>query len=676
MKLQEPVIPLSNVEKQLATLVGEYSGELDVPKSTVEAYLANLLGTYNGELPSPISKIEKYLGSMVGVYESDVFPRPIYSTELYFASYAGLWDGELPEVSNRVEYFLKKVIENTGKLIDRSGSGRVITFVDTGISRPFVNLDIYGRSTQETTTGKNLFDPDLFVDSVINKYPNNHVTIFDGRKAFYFDVNVNLPNINLYGNFKSGVSYCMSFMAYPLSYSDTMSEAHRSQGFNLVYSDGTDVKLGVKPINNPLNQWSKVLSDATDPNKQLTSLIATYGYSGKCYIDLDSIQLEESATATSYEPYTGGMPAPNPDYPMPIKSVGSEDGDVKVRVGGKNLIPYPYISSQGVIDGLSYIINDDRSITVSGKNTVGTNFWLAEPVHLTPGKYTLSNMGSFTTVGMSLRIYNPMSKKILGNLVSGRESLTFSVDEEQDVRIYLNVTTPNIDIEGTCYPMLEYGTTATPYEPYKTPQLLTVKTPEGGFLGSPIPRGYGYTYIDADGIAYKADVASLKSGMYKSQNVLHIWDGTENISHRAADPDYPQICRYTWYGYSSFGYHGMPVMCDIFRFSNDPNIRESGVVTLSEREDRTWLHFWVDKEIDTPEKFHALMMGHQILYVRNESVNLPIPDSADVVSEFKDLVSYRDSTVITNDKDAFMAATIKVREKSMYKMRRKAVRYE
>ena len=155
-----------------------------------------------------------------------------------------------------------------------------------------------------------------------------------------------------------------------------------------------------------------------------------------------------------------------------------------------------------------------------------------------------------------------------------------------------------------------------------------------------------------------------------------LWDGTEDISHRAADPAYPQMCRYTWYGYSSFGYHGMPVMCDIFRFSNDPNIRELWVVTLSERDDRTWLYFWVDRSIDTQEKFHALMMGHQILYVKNEAVNLPIPNFADVVSEFKNLTSYKDSTDITNDEDAFMAATIKVREKSMYKMRRKAVRYE
>jgi len=40
---------------------------------------------------------------------------------------------------------------------------------------------------------------------------------------------------------------------------------------------------------------------------------------------LDSIQIEEGSTATSYEPYTGGVPAPNPSYPYPVKSVAGEN---------------------------------------------------------------------------------------------------------------------------------------------------------------------------------------------------------------------------------------------------------------------------------------------------------------------------------------------------------------
>ena len=37
--------------------------------------------------------------------------------------------------------------------------------------------------------------------------------------------------------------------------------------------------------------------------------------------NFDTYMLEAGDTATSYEPYTGGIPAPNPDYPMKVKTV-------------------------------------------------------------------------------------------------------------------------------------------------------------------------------------------------------------------------------------------------------------------------------------------------------------------------------------------------------------------
>ena len=38
---------------------------------------------------------------------------------------------------------------------------------------------------------------------------------------------------------------------------------------------------------------------------------------------MSNIQIEAGDTATEYEPYCGGIPSPNPDYPQPIKSIKS-----------------------------------------------------------------------------------------------------------------------------------------------------------------------------------------------------------------------------------------------------------------------------------------------------------------------------------------------------------------
>lgn len=55
-----------------------------------------------------------------------------------------------------------------------------------------------------------------------------------------------------------------------------------------------------------------------------------------CHVDL---MLEEGDTATDYEPYTGGIPSPNPDYPQEIKNV---TGDKIVSISdGTDSIDYP-----------------------------------------------------------------------------------------------------------------------------------------------------------------------------------------------------------------------------------------------------------------------------------------------------------------------------------------------
>ena len=77
------------------------------------------------------------------------------------------------------------------------------------------------------------------------------------------------------------------------------------------------------------------------------------------------IQLELGSVATSYEPYTGGKPSPNPDYPQEIKrvvnptvKVKNEDG-LKVQSVTLNNITLNaiHVSSGGnvTIDGQQYI---------------------------------------------------------------------------------------------------------------------------------------------------------------------------------------------------------------------------------------------------------------------------------------------------------------------------------
>lgn len=51
-------------------------------------------------------------------------------------------------------------------------------------------------------------------------------------------------------------------------------------------------------------------------------------------VDLSNFMLEEGTTATDFEPYCGGIPSPNPQFPQPIYNV---TGDVNVKIQNKNL---------------------------------------------------------------------------------------------------------------------------------------------------------------------------------------------------------------------------------------------------------------------------------------------------------------------------------------------------
>lgn len=59
------------------------------------------------------------------------------------------------------------------------------------------------------------------------------------------------------------------------------------------------------------------------------------------------IQIEKGSVATSYEPYTGGIPSPNPSYPQEIKSVVNPT----IKICGKNLFDskkFPIILNRAI----------------------------------------------------------------------------------------------------------------------------------------------------------------------------------------------------------------------------------------------------------------------------------------------------------------------------------------
>lgn len=204
---------------------------------------------------------------------------------------------------------LKEDLSNKITKFYASNQGEThITDSDNGKIQDMI---IYGRSSQFTTTGKNLL-----------KYP-------------YVEANKTSLGIKFTDN-KDG-SITISGTSTETAYYNLYSNI---DGKRLTLASGT-----YKIVSKGRNKCDVCVNNGVDSAKNEGTFTITDGHNDvRCYIEVPKglaldetiypmIQLASSANE-SYEPYTGGKPSPNTDYPQEIKRVVNP----VVKVCGKNLL--------------------------------------------------------------------------------------------------------------------------------------------------------------------------------------------------------------------------------------------------------------------------------------------------------------------------------------------------
>ena len=197
-----------------------------------------------------------------------------------------------------------------------------------------IDMMLYGKSEQFTTTGKNL----LKIRDGTQTIRGVTVTAKDGVVA-------------LKGTATETGWAILNIDSFVLDGTHTLSS-------NI--SGDTRIIASNKSYKTILEQGKSVVLENTEVSKVCFAVT-----DGKTY-DISNIliQIEKGSVATSYEPYTGGIPSPNPSYPQEIKSVvnpivklSNEDGTQFETV----TLPYTLnaipVSSDGnvTIDGQQYI---------------------------------------------------------------------------------------------------------------------------------------------------------------------------------------------------------------------------------------------------------------------------------------------------------------------------------
>ena len=139
-----------------------------------------------------------------------------------------------------------------------------------------------------------------------------------------------------------------------------------------------------------------------------------------------------------------------------------------------NLIPYPYYETPKTVNGVTWNVNNDGTITINGTATELTTFWLFANNKNLPagisvgGIYTISLKGGNNNCYIYTNYVDSAGEEHGAGLSSHTGNTpTNTVGEEwKGLQIYI-VVTQNATLNNvTVYPMLNEGSTAKPYIPY------------------------------------------------------------------------------------------------------------------------------------------------------------------------------------------------------------------
>lgn len=234
----------------------------------------------------------------------------------------------------------------------------------------------------------------------------------------------------------------------------------------IVSTQATDIKFDYNDKNTKVSIGTTATRISFQTDGSNTSPIVLYKATNYITptLTISDIQVEAGSTATSFEKFVGGIPVPNPAFPMPVNTV---TGEQTVKITGKNLVSLALSPAQAQsVTSVAVSNQTNESVTLTAQNATYSCLHLY--YNLKAGTYTAS------TKATSSDSYVPrvaMYKSGV-NIVSGINSTTsktFTLTEDAliDIRFFASSETASTRTVTFSDFQLELGSTATTYEPYQ-----------------------------------------------------------------------------------------------------------------------------------------------------------------------------------------------------------------
>ena len=404
--------------------------------------------------------------------------------------------GTLPETRNtdNLEAAIRSIptiSEETTPALINEASGNPIVLTDS-LDKKLWGMKVFGKTAQNTTTGKNLLPNNATTQTIFGvKFTVNSdgVITVNGTAEGYADLYV-------YGQVNDNGSY-------------------------LVIPKGSKFVGAENAASNPF--W--IFREKTKGNiynvHNINPLLAErdcYFY-GICFRVSPNVTVSDFRTAPmfcvassddTYEPYTGGIPSPNPEYPQPLVSAG-DGGSLGVTVAGKNLFYIPAgktVTSRGV----TITAQADGSLLANGTKTEAAEcpiYYFVDSPTLFAGK-TITLRSDRTDIRIQMNVTTKDGQISYLNVRNGTRTI---VIPEDTVKFGWQISLDGLNTYDNyvIYPYAVIGTEVGNWEPYAQPQVLTASTPNG-LPGIPVTSGGNYT--DENGQQWVCDEVDFGRGVY------------------------------------------------------------------------------------------------------------------------------------------------------------------
>lgn len=254
-----------------------------------------------------------------------------------------------------------------------------------------------------------------------------------------------------------------------------------------------------------------------DGNKRNARIVVFNGATVDNLLFKPMITTDLTATYDDFEPYTGGIPSPNPDYPQEIKSVANPT----VKVCGNNLYPdgdLIELTKSYTTDFIPVVFNRNTIYLAfeCNTNTVDGKYYI-NMIYYDKNKQKLGSNGSASQIGEKITKIEDSSS--FNGIGAGNGGTNVDLKKVSYVKIVFNIY-DNTATKIT-YKNIVVSSTPTAYEPYHE---QTVTLP---YTLNAIPVNSGGN-VTIDGQQYIADYVDVERGKLVRMVEKKVLNGTEN----------------------------------------------------------------------------------------------------------------------------------------------------